>query len=81
MIVTTTTAEVLDTMSGKMTNSEILESLQEKRTKCTVWSRVMGYHRPVEGFNIGKKGEHKERVFFEQNFNASEKCVKKSKKN
>lgn len=64
-----------------MTNSEILESLQEKRTKCTVWSRVMGYHRPVEGFNIGKKGEHKERVFFEQNFNALKKCVKKSKKN
>ena len=64
-----------------MTNSETLESLQEKRTKCTVWSRVMGYHRPVEGFNVGKKGEHKERVFFEQNFNALEKCVKKSKKN
>lgn len=76
-----TTAEVLDTRSGKMTNSEILESLQEKRTKCTVWSRVMGYHRPVEGFNVGKKGEHKERVFFEQNFNALEKYVKKSKKN
>ena len=38
-----------------MTNSEILESLQEKRTKCTAWSRVMGYHRPVEGFNVGKK--------------------------
>ncbi|WP_346745681.1 anaerobic ribonucleoside-triphosphate reductase [uncultured Campylobacter sp.] len=50
-----------------MTNSEILESLQEKRTKCTVWSRVMGYHRPVEGFNIGKKGEHKERAFFKEN--------------
>lgn len=67
MIVTTTTAEALDTRSGKMTNSEILESLQEKRTKCVVYSRVMGYHRPVEGFNIGKKGEHKERVFFEKN--------------
>lgn len=64
-----------------MTNSEMPEVLQAKRTKCTVWSRVMGYHRPVEGFNIGKKGEHKERVFFEENFNASEKCVKKSKKN
>lgn len=76
-IATTTTAEVSDTRSGKMTNSEILEGLQEKRTKCTVWSRVMGYHRPVEGFNVGKKGEHKERVFFEQNFNALEKCVKK----
>lgn len=81
MIVTTTTVEVLGTRSGKMTNSEILESLQEKRTKCTVWSRVMGYHRPVEGFNIGKKGEHKERIFFEENFNVSEKSVKNLKNN
>ena len=56
-----------------MTNSEILQSLQAKRTKCVVYSRVMGYHRPVEGFNVGKKGEHRERVFFEQNFNAPKK--------
>ena len=64
-----------------MTNSEILQAVQTQRTKCTVWSRVMGYHRPIEGFNIGKKDEHKERIFFEENFNASEKSVKKSKKN
>lgn len=64
-----------------MTNSEILESLQAKRTKCVVYSRVMGYHRPVEGFNIGKKGEHKERIFFEENFNVSEKSVKNLKNN
>ena len=42
----------------------MLEKLQDKRTRCVVYSRVMGYHRPVEGFNIGKKGEHKERVMF-----------------
>ena len=47
-----------------MTNSEILQAVQAQRTKCVVYSRVMGYHRPVEGFNIGKKGEHKERVKF-----------------
>lgn len=47
-----------------MQDQEILEKLQEKRTRCVVYSRVMGYHRPVEGFNIGKKGEHKERVMF-----------------
>ncbi len=41
----------------------------------------MGYHRPVEGFNIGKKGEHKERIFFEENFNVSEKSVKNLKNN
>jgi anaerobic ribonucleoside-triphosphate reductase len=36
-----------------------------KRTKCLVYTRVMGYHRPVESFNSGKQGEHKERRFFE----------------
>lgn len=39
---------------------------------------IKEYHRPVEGFNIGKKGEHKERVFFDENFNTSKQCVKKS---
>lgn len=38
----------------------------EKRTKCLIYTRVMGYHRPVESFNIGKKGEHKERVHFNE---------------
>ena len=33
-------------------------------TKCLVYTRVMGYHRPVESFNIGKKGEHKQRLHF-----------------
>ncbi len=40
------------------------EKLKNKRTKCIVYTRVMGYHRPVESFNIGKKGEHKQRVQF-----------------
>ncbi|NLF05824.1 MAG: ribonucleoside triphosphate reductase [Actinomycetales bacterium] len=31
---------------------------------CEVWTRVMGYHRPVSSFNIGKKGEHAERQHF-----------------
>lgn len=29
-----------------------------------VWTRVMGYHRPVASFNHGKKGEHAERKHF-----------------
>ncbi len=33
---------------------------------CEVWTRVMGYHRPVASFNIGKKGEHAERVHFRE---------------
>ena len=35
-----------------------------ERQRCEVWTRVMGYHRPVASFNIGKKGEHAERCFF-----------------
>jgi len=35
-----------------------------ERQPCEVWTRVMGYHRPVSSFNIGKKGEHQERRFF-----------------
>jgi ribonucleoside-triphosphate reductase (formate) len=31
-----------------------------------VWTRVMGYFRPVSSFNIGKKGEHAERVPFDE---------------
>ena len=49
-----------------MSDEEILESMQAKRTKCVVYTRVMGYHRPVESFNVGKKGEHKERVKFKE---------------
>ncbi|MHB1273331.1 MAG: anaerobic ribonucleoside-triphosphate reductase [Rhodanobacter sp.] len=36
----------------------------EERQRCEVWTRVMGYHRPVSSFNIGKQGEHNERRFF-----------------
>ena len=41
----------------------------EERTKCEVWSRVMGYHRPVKGYNIGKKQEFADRKYFKE-----EKC-------
>ncbi len=36
----------------------------DERTRCEVWTRVMGYHRPVTSFNKGKKSEHRERQFF-----------------
>ena len=46
--------------------NQVLEQNQELRTKCLVYTRVMGYHRPVESFNIGKKGEHKQRLHFKE---------------
>ncbi|MHB1203450.1 MAG: anaerobic ribonucleoside-triphosphate reductase [Acidithiobacillus sp.] len=39
---------------------------EEERQPCEVWTRVMGYHRPVSSFNIGKQGEHRERRFFRE---------------
>ncbi len=36
----------------------------EDRQKCEIWTRVMGYHRPVSSFNPGKKAEHIEREHF-----------------
>ena len=50
----------------QMNRDKILKNSENRRTKCIVYTRVMGYHRPVESFNIGKKGEHKERKFFTQ---------------
>jgi len=37
---------------------------EQQRTRCEVWTRVMGYHRPVSSFNTGKQGEFNERRFF-----------------
>ena len=43
-----------------------IQLTDEERQPCEVWTRVMGYHRPVASFNIGKQGEHGERLFFAQ---------------
>jgi hypothetical protein len=39
----------------------------EERQTCEVWTRVMGYYRPVSEFNIGKKSEHSDRLYFSEN--------------
>ena len=44
----------------------------EERTKCEIWTRVMGYHRPLESFNRGKKSEYYARKCFTE-----EKAVEK----
>ena len=38
--------------------------LDSERQRCEIWTRVMGYHRPVASFNAGKQAEHAERRFF-----------------
>lgn len=37
-----------------------------ERQRCEIWTRVMGYHRPLASFNIGKKGEFHERKYFNE---------------
>ncbi len=39
----------------------------EERQSCEVWTRVMGYLRPVNHFNKGKQSEYRERVWFSEN--------------
>jgi anaerobic ribonucleoside-triphosphate reductase len=49
-----------------MNDKELLEQEKEKRTICEVWTRVMGYFRPVSGYNKGKQSEYKERKWFKE---------------
>ena len=41
-----------------------IELKDEERTPCEIWTRVMGYARPVDFFNPGKKAEHRDRKYF-----------------
>ena len=45
-------------------NTTTLED--NERQPCEIWTRVMGYHRPVSQFNIGKQSEHRERRPFRE---------------
>lgn len=47
-----------------MNNNQVIKLNDEERTRCEVWTRVMGYHRPLTSFNPGKKAEHGQRTFF-----------------
>lgn len=53
---------MVQTLVGKHT----ITLQDEERQECEIWTRVMGYYRPVSEFNIGKKSEHNERIFFEE---------------
>ncbi len=46
-----------------MTRDELPE---DERTRVEVYSRVMGYHRPVSFWNVGKQQEFKDRKMFKE---------------
>lgn len=55
----------------------VQKSAQPQRTKCEVWTRVMGYHRPVSQYNVGKKSEFYSRVYFQYSKQRNEAFRKK----
>lgn len=49
---------------GRDVNADELKD--EDRTPCEIWTRVMGYHRPISQWNAGKQSEHAERRYLNQ---------------
>jgi len=45
-------------------SQEEYEILKEKRQPCEVYSRVVGYIRPINQWNVGKQEEFKDRKVF-----------------
>ena len=50
----------------KTIGSKIITLNDDERQPCEVWTRVMGYFRPVSDFNLGKKAEFNERKWFNE---------------
>ncbi len=50
---------------GKYNNAKVENMDENKRTRCEVYSRVVGYLRPVDQWNVGKQAEFDERREFE----------------
>jgi hypothetical protein len=57
---------VVKKMEEKNEKDERLESLEGKRVPCEVYSRVVGYIRPVSQWNEGKQEEFAERHVFSE---------------
>lgn len=53
-------------MSDTTTELREVELADSERQPCEIWTRVMGYHRPLSSFNLGKKGEYAERTCFNE---------------
>lgn len=50
----------------------VTKLFEKERQPCEIWTRVMGYFRPLSEFNKGKKSEFYERKTFTE-----QKCVNK----
>ena len=52
-----------------------------KRTPCQVYTRVMGYLRPVENYNLWKKSEFYSRKYFDEKLVDNSDFIRKYSKN
>ncbi len=50
-----------------MKTNEPVKLEEHERQRCEIWTRVMGYHRPVSAFNPGKQQEQQDRLHFREN--------------
>ena len=53
-------------MVQALVGDQTITITDEERQTCEIWTRVMGYYRPVSEFNIGKKSEYADRTFFSE---------------
>lgn len=53
--------------------------MKKERQHCEIFSRSMGFIRPIDNFNIGKRSEFEERKTFKENiiFGTIRKLLKK----
>ncbi|MCF7846413.1 MAG: anaerobic ribonucleoside-triphosphate reductase [Candidatus Peribacteraceae bacterium] len=66
----------MSTQDDTTTATAKTATAQKQRTRCEVWTRVMGYHRPVQNFNVGKKSEHYSRRHFSEGKSCGSKLAK-----
>ncbi|MNR89032.1 anaerobic ribonucleoside triphosphate reductase [compost metagenome] len=54
----------MNTLRSPLNADVALTLSDDERQPCEIWTRVMGYHRPVSSFNKGKQSEFHERRYF-----------------
>ncbi len=56
-------SEIKEMPEGQMPVTDLSDA---ERQPCEIWTRVMGYFRPLSEFNIGKKAEFLKRKYFDE---------------
>ena len=51
--------------------------VEQQRQPCAVYTRVMGYMRPVSRFNVGKKSEFYSRKYFNEEKSRNSEFIRK----